>query len=132
MRYIYVLQNDSQLSNSTIRKAKALYDYEPAVDSPYKSHDQEVKLEEGSPVLVIGSPRPDGFCDVQVLSHANFRQQKSYKAGGNLCVSEGAQRWSESNADRSPTGEKLPLLFVSSTKVFYASQEKVALFPHST
>nr|CAB3265830.1 early endosome antigen 1-like [Phallusia mammillata] len=54
------------LFGSPIRRATALYDYDPAVDSPYKSHDEEIGLNKGSPVLVLGSPRPDGFCDVQV------------------------------------------------------------------
>ncbi|XP_076799576.1 uncharacterized protein LOC143444274 isoform X4 [Clavelina lepadiformis] len=49
-----------------IQRATVLYNYDPNVDSPYKSHEDEISLKQGDEVLVVGSPRPDGFCNVQV------------------------------------------------------------------
>nr|XP_026693441.1 uncharacterized protein LOC104266398 [Ciona intestinalis] len=50
------------------RRATALYDYDPAVDSPYKSHHEELRMQQGENVIVVNPSKADGFCDVQIGS----------------------------------------------------------------
>ncbi|XP_078495078.1 uncharacterized protein LOC104266398 [Ciona intestinalis] len=49
-------------------RATALYDYDPAVDSPYKSHHEELRMQQGENVIVVNPSKADGFCDVQIGS----------------------------------------------------------------
>ena len=50
--------------SSSFRLIRAVCSYNPAVDSPNTQHDDELQLEEGDVLTVLGGPDIDGFYEV--------------------------------------------------------------------
>ena len=50
--------------STSFRLIRAVCSYNPAVDSPNTQHDDELQLEEGDVLTVLGGPDIDGFYEV--------------------------------------------------------------------
>ena len=47
-----------------LRLVRALCSYNPSADSPNDNHEEELQLEEGDLITIIGGPDADGFYEV--------------------------------------------------------------------
>ena len=64
----------------SFRLIRAVCSYNPAVDSPNKRHDDELQLEEGDVLTVLGGPDIDGFYEVVYLLFTSILSLHSLQA----------------------------------------------------
>lgn len=48
---------------------RALYGYDPAIDSPNENKEDELCIQEGDIITVFGIPDEDGYYQVHVYTH---------------------------------------------------------------
>ncbi len=57
-------RNGIHTEDNSSQKMKAVFDYDPALDSPNENSEVELTLNEGDIVMVFGKPDEDGFFKV--------------------------------------------------------------------
>ena len=51
-------------SSDTSRRMRAMYGYDPATDSPNENKEEELCIQEGDIITVLGKPDEDGYYQV--------------------------------------------------------------------